>query len=188
MSSRKVALANKARGRAFQAKLAELARGVNIGTLGGEDISHVEFSYEAKTYNIRAKSHKDKPWMGEVFLSKIDKGFARNRFAIVEVNSFSFDSLVLLRWHWWTKLVGAKDFKINYPYMTKKYFTQHTIIEALNKFAGNTYMNQAEKNCPDGKLPVVSVHTTGRRYEQDVVLVRTVYWDSLLEKILDKSI
>ena len=121
------------------------------------------------------------------FLSKIDKGFARNRFAIVEVSSFSFDSLILLRWHWWAKLVG-KEFKTEFTYMTKKYLERATFNELVNSFVGNTYMNQAEKNCPDGKLPVVSVHTTGRRYEQDVVLVRSVYWGSLLEKILDKTV
>ena len=186
MSSRKTALRNKARGRAFQAKLAELARGVNIGTLGGEDVSHVEFSYEAKTYNIRAKSNKDKPWMGERFLSLTDKGFARNRFAVVEVGSFSFDHLILLRWHWWSKLVGS-SFKVEFPYMTREYLRRATTIQMVNSFVGNSYMNQAEKNCPDGKLPVVVVHTTGRRHEQDVVMVRCVYWESLLEKILDKK-
>ena len=185
MSSRKVALANKARGRAFQSKLAELTRGVNLGTLGGEDVGHVEFSYEAKTYNIRAKSNKNKPWMGEVFLTKVDQGYSRKRFGLVEVASFNFDSLVLLRWYWWNKIIGD-GFKKEYIYMTKNYMKRATTIEMVNAFIGNTYMNQSEKNCPDAKLPVVVVHTTGRRHENDIVIVRVVYWESLLNKILDK--
>lgn len=186
-SKRKTAIANKRRGRAFQAKLAELAMGVNIGTLGGEDISHDEFSYEAKTYNINAKTNKNKPWMGEVFLSKIDQGFARSRFALMKVDSVEFDPLILLRWLWWDRLL-QKDFITEYSYMNKLYLSQIILYMGVGKFIGNTYMNQAEKNCPDAKLPVAVVHTTGRRHEQDVVLLREIYWQSLLNKILDKII
>lgn len=188
MSKRKTAIDNKRRGRAFQSKLAELARGANVGTLGGEDVAHVEFSYEAKTYNINAKSNGGKPWMGERFLSKIDGGYARKRFSLVEVGSFSFDHLILLRWYWWHKMVGEKDFRNDYAYMNKDYFRRATTLQLVNSFIGNTYMNQAEKNCPDAKLPVVVVHTTGRRHEQDIAMLRSVYWESLLSKLLDKSV
>ena len=186
MSKRKIAIANKRRGRAYQAKLAELARGVNIGTLGGEDISHEEFSYEAKTYNIKAKSNKNKPWMGEYYLSYVDGGYARHRFGILLLVSEHFSDLILLRWHWWSKLIETK-FKEEFPYMTNLYIQRMTNIKPVVKFIGNTYMNQAEKNCPDGKLPVVSVHTTGRRYEQDIIIIRKIYWDSLIERVFPKE-
>jgi hypothetical protein len=32
-----------------------MSGGMNVGTLGGEDIMHKEFSYEAKTYNKRLR-------------------------------------------------------------------------------------------------------------------------------------
>jgi hypothetical protein len=55
-----------------------------------------------------------------------------------------------------------------------------------SKFKGNAFMVQAEKNVPDAKIPVVVVHTTGKRHEQDIVLIREIYWNSLLEKFFDK--
>ena len=181
MSKREIAVANKRRGRAFQTKLAQLARGVNIGTLGGEDISHEEFSYEAKTYNPNNKTNKGKPWTGDLLVSTYDKGYARKRLSVVVVKSFEFSSLVLLRWYWWSKMVvKAEKF-------TKRQLEFAYEFAKMRTFIGNTYMNQAEANCPDAKVPVVVVHTTGRRHEQDVVLLRFVYWESLLNKILDKT-
>jgi hypothetical protein len=168
---------NKIRGRAFQTKLAELSRGINVGTLGGEDIMHPEFSYEAKTYNINAKTYAGKRWKGEEFLDKWDEHYARKRLAIVKVECPKFAPLILLRWYWWCKLS-----ELIWEEVT------NWQIKEVNAFIGNTYMNQAEKNCPDAKLPVVVVHTTGRRHEHDVVLVRYLYWESLLNKILDKTI
>jgi len=171
-------MANKRRGRAFQAKLAELSRGINIGTLGGEDIMHPEFSYEAKTYNINAPSKKGKRWTGEVILDRWDDHYATNRLAVVTLESVKFSTLVLLRWHWWSQLAEITQAQIN----------QASITKVVTTFVGNSYMEQAEKNCPYAKLPVVVVHTTGRRHEHDVVIVRWIYWKSLLNKILDKTI
>lgn len=174
-------MANKRRGRAFQAKLAELSRGFNVGTLGGEDVMHPEFSYEAKTYNINAKTYKGKRWTGEILLDKWDKHQARSRLSIVKVESPKFSSLVLLRWLWWENLIrGEMKF-------TETQIHDATVTTVLGPFKGNSYMDQAEKNCPDAKLPVVVVHTTGRRHVNDVVLVRWIYWKSLMNKILDKT-
>jgi hypothetical protein len=56
------------------------------------------------------------------------------------------------------------------------------------RFVGNTYMNQAESNCPDGKLPIVVVHTTGKRHENDIVIIRGFYWESVIEVHLPKLV
>lgn len=164
---------NKARGRAFQSKLAQMAGGINIGTLGGEDIMHDEFSYEAKTYNKKAKTYKGRRWAGDKLLTSLDDGYAQSKLVIFKVSSFDYPELYLIRWQWWVRLLEGK-------------ISREQIAESMNrslkdKFSGNTYMNQAEKNCPDSKLPVVVVHTTGDRHLQDVVLVRGEYWQSLLE-------
>lgn len=165
---------NKARGRAFQTKLAEMVQGMNVGTLGGEDVMHHEFSYEAKTYNKKAKSYGGKDWMGEVWLTEIDYGLASNGFSIVRVNG-DFPNLIMMRWPWWKQLIEGG--------IPKDKFNANYYNVARSKFIGNSYMDQAEKNCPDSKLPVVVVHTTGRRHDQDIVLVRELYFKSLLEKL-----
>jgi hypothetical protein len=40
---------NRRRGKASQAKIAKIINGINIGTLGGEDILHEKFSIEVKS-------------------------------------------------------------------------------------------------------------------------------------------
>lgn len=176
--ARHTAVQNKLRGRAFQTKLAQMAGGINIGTLGGEDIMHEEFSYEAKTYNKNAKTYKGKDWMGEQVLSAFDGGLASNKMIIVHVVSLSFTNLYMLRWPYWKDLledqISIRDLMGSMRMARKE------------KFVGNTYMNQAEKNCPDAKAPIVVVHTTGRKHDQDIVLVRGFYWESILENHVTK--
>lgn len=43
-------------------------------------------------------------------------------------------------------------------------------------FVGNTFMQQAERNCPPGKTPLVVVHQTGRRHADDLVMLRLSDW------------
>lgn len=178
MSSRKIALQNKARGRAFQAKLAEMTGGVNIGTLGGEDVSHEEFSYEAKTYKPSAISNKGRNWVGEQMLYHADKGKVE-KYVVYKIEMPTCN-IIMLRWKWWKKLLEGE--------VDQTVANNNTITVFLHKFIGSTYMRQAEANCPDGKLPVVVVHTTGKRHERDIVLLLEEYWKSLLNKILDKSV
>lgn len=165
---------NKHRGRKFQAKLAEMAGGINIGTLGGEDVMHEEFSYEAKTYLKNCKTNKGNDWQGEKWLAEMDYGFASKCFAIVRVNG-DFPNLIMMRWPWWKKLVSGE--------IPKEEFSVDYYNVVRSKFKGNTFMIQAEKNVPDAKIPVVVVHTTSRRHEQDIVLIRELYWQSLLENL-----
>jgi len=175
-----IASRNKARGRAFQTKLAEMSEGMNVGTLGGEDVMHKEFSYEAKTYNKNAKTYKGKEWAGEAALQCFDTSRYQTELVIIRVKSFNFHELFMLRWRWWRQLINAK-------------LTLYKISDATrncdkDSFIGNTYMNQAEKNCPDSKLPVVVVHTVGDRHERDIVLIRGEYWLSLLENYAIKNV
>jgi len=172
-------ISNKRRGRAFQAELARMANGVNVGTLGGEDIMHPEFSYEAKTYNPKCKTHKGRDWKGEELLSELDKGVLSNGCVILHVDSPTFSPLVLMRWHWWSGLIDGTYWAGNIT-PGQIYFT------SLNTFIGNTWMDQAENNCPEAKVPVLVVHTTGIRHPKNVVVLRKIYWGSLVEKFLDK--
>lgn len=170
--------ANKKRGRAFQAKLAEMAGGMNVGTLGGEDVMHPEFSYEAKTYNKNAKTYGGKDWIGEKLLAAHDQGLASYDFVILQVKpqySVDYASLMMLRWQNWQKIVEQRIEK------SDLLISIRTVV--AKKFKGNTYMEQGEKNCPDAKIPIVVVHTTGYRHIQDIVLIRELYFRSLLEKI-----
>lgn len=171
---------NKARGRAFQAKLAELSGGMNVGTLGGEDVMHEEFSYEAKTYDPNAKSHKGKDWVGEQILKYYEDRAGITAIVIAQVSTYdSGEPLVMMRWSVWSDLANlmkvAAQGRLHHVGVTK------------NKFKGRTYMRQAEANCPDGKIPIVVVHTMGRRHKTDVVLIYRIYWDSLLKNRLTKG-
>jgi hypothetical protein len=173
-----VAGRNKATGRAFQAKLAEMSGGMNIGTLGGEDVMHEEFSYEAKTYRPNSKTHKGKDWTGEQFLSSLDKGKPDPMtFAYGVIHSTN--TLVMLRWCHWERIFKERLIEEQ---------MYHAFDKLASKFVGCTYMRQAEANCPDGKIPVVVVHTVGRRHYTDIVLILLDYWHSLLEKYIDKSL
>ena len=111
MSSRRAVLRNKARGRAFQAKLAELSGGKNIGTLGNEDVMHEHFSYEAKTYDAKAKSHP-RPWVGWNELTSLDAGEVKKFFVIAELSMTDDrrEDLLLLRWYWWDHINNLKSF------------------------------------------------------------------------------
>jgi hypothetical protein len=150
-----------------------MSGGLNVGTLGGEDIMHKEFSYEAKTYNKKAKTYGGKDWAGEAAMKYFDSSQYQTDLLVVRVKSFNFPEIFMMRWRWWKRLVTGN-------------LTTHQISDSTrncnkDSFIGNTYMNQAEKNCPDSKLPVVVVHTVGDRHERDIVLIRGEYWLSLLE-------
>ena len=173
----KTASRNKQRGRAFQAKLAEMSGGMNIGTLGGEDVMHEEFSYEAKTYDRNSKTHKGKQWRGDKLLTYLENSSTGPVVLQIDTED-SGEPLVLLRWSLWDNLSVLNN--VN---------DETIVIEVeVKKFIGRKYMKQAEANCPDGKIPVVVVHTMGERHHKDVVVIYRLYWNSLLKKLFDKSV
>lgn len=46
-------------------------------------------------------------------------------------------------------------------------------------FVGQKWMEQAVTNCPEGKIPLVTVHVTGQRRMNDLVMVRLCDWIDL---------
>ena len=81
---------NRKRGKNTQRKIAQIVKGNNTGTLGGEDIAHPDLSIEVKHRKM---------------------------------------------------------------------------------FVGSTFMSQAMRNCPKGKIPIVIVHVHGKRHLHDLVLI-----------------
>jgi len=45
-------------------------------------------------------------------------------------------------------------------------------VKSRKKFVGKGWMEQAERNNVDTKVPLVVVHITGTKYEDDLVLMR----------------
>lgn len=51
--------------------------------------------------------------------------------------------------------------------------------KSRKQFIGSSWMDQCEKNCK-GKIPVVIVHVTGQKHEDDFVIMKLKYWKELL--------
>ena len=58
-------------------------------------------------------------------------------------------------------------------------------IEAKHRkvFIGNTFMEQAERNAPEGKIPIVMVHTKGKRFNKSLVMIHLDEWLKITERI-----
>ncbi len=44
------------------------------------------------------------------------------------------------------------------------------------KFVGQKFMEQAIRNCPTGKTPIVIVHILGKKHDNDLVMIRLKDW------------
>lgn len=55
-------------------------------------------------------------------------------------------------------------------------------------FLGIAFMNQATKNCPEGKIPLVIVHQTEERHENDLILIRFSDWEKMIAEFWDEKI
>jgi hypothetical protein len=55
------------------------------------------------------------------------------------------------------------------------------------KFVGEKFMEQAEKNCPEGKTAIVIVHTKGKRFARSIVLMRMGDWEDWYGKLIPKG-
>lgn len=62
---------------------------------------------------------------------------------------------------------------------------EHFSIEIKHraKFIGEAFMLQAEKNCPEGKIPLLVVHSKGKNHNDDLVLIRLKEWEKIYGKI-----
>jgi len=56
-------------------------------------------------------------------------------------------------------------------------------VKAYKKFVGTKFMEQCVKNCKPGKTPLLVVHTTGQRHEEDLVIMKRKDWDYWFGKI-----
>jgi hypothetical protein len=45
-------------------------------------------------------------------------------------------------------------------------------VKDRKTFAGTSFMEQAIKNCREGKTPLVVVHVTGKRHDGDLIMMR----------------
>lgn len=64
---------------------------------------------------------------------------------------------------------------------------KHPIFSAELKkckaFRGNAFMEQAIRNCPNEKVPMVVVHTTGRNHNDDLVIIRLRDFEDLYGRV-----
>ena len=49
-------------------------------------------------------------------------------------------------------------------------------VKSRAAFVGSGFMEQAVRNCPTRKTPIVVVHITGKRHEGDLVMMRLRDW------------
>ncbi|MBF0488764.1 MAG: hypothetical protein HQK98_11460 [Nitrospirae bacterium] len=45
-------------------------------------------------------------------------------------------------------------------------------VKSRKAFVAGDWMSQAVRNCPDGKTPLVVVHVSGQRHNEDMVIMR----------------
>ena len=55
------------------------------------------------------------------------------------------------------------------------------------KFIGNTFMDQAVKNCPEGKTPLVIIHTLNQRFKNSLVMMKYSDWEEWFGKLALKN-
>jgi len=98
-TTRKMANLNKSRGRGYQTTLAKMVQGSNIGTLGGEDVAHDWFSFEAKTR---------KKFVGEEMMKQAVKNnpsaLKMPVVAVHVVGEKHENDLIIMRFKDWSKL------------------------------------------------------------------------------------
>ncbi|MFQ5901692.1 MAG: hypothetical protein ACE5IH_09070 [Thermodesulfobacteriota bacterium] len=54
-------------------------------------------------------------------------------------------------------------------------------VKHRKAFVGSKWLTQAIKNCKDGKIPVVIVHTHNSRHDNDCVIMRLKDWKELIK-------
>lgn len=53
----------------------------------------------------------------------------------------------------------------------------------LARFAGVKYLEQAERNCPNGKTPLALVHIRHKRRDEDIVMMRLRDFEDYLGRV-----
>lgn len=52
-------------------------------------------------------------------------------------------------------------------------------IKSRKSFVALSWLEQAERNCPEGKTPVLVVHVSGKHHQRDCVIVSLQTWRDL---------
>lgn len=52
-------------------------------------------------------------------------------------------------------------------------------VKSRKRFLGEKFMEQAERNCEKSKTPLVIVHKTNSKYEEDLVIIRLKHFKEL---------
>lgn len=95
---RKIANRNKARGKKYQTTVADMTGGKNIGSLGGEDVMHNQYSIEAKT----RKKFVAENWMLQAEANNDDNKVC---VVFVHINGKRHENdLVLMRYKDWINI------------------------------------------------------------------------------------
>jgi hypothetical protein len=55
-------------------------------------------------------------------------------------------------------------------------------VKSRLKAACISWMNQAIRNCREGKIPIVRLHIKGKKYEDDIVMITAKYFEKWFEK------
>jgi hypothetical protein len=55
-------------------------------------------------------------------------------------------------------------------------------VKSRAAFVATGWMEQAVRNAPPGKVPIVAVHVRGKRHDDDLVLIRLSDWKAIIER------
>lgn len=67
-------------------------------------------------------------------------------------------------------IMGKED--LNHPVFSYE-------VKSRQSFAALPWLEQAERNCPEGKTPAFVVHVRGKRHQRDCVIVSLQAWRDL---------
>jgi len=56
-------------------------------------------------------------------------------------------------------------------------------VKSRLKFAGTGFMDQAVRNCPMGKTPLVVVHIHGQQHDSDLIMMTMKDWKDWFGKL-----
>lgn len=70
--------------------------------------------------------------------------------------------------------MGGEDVHLDGPWSCE--------VKSRQAFAAIPWMEQATRNAPKGKKPLVVVHVHGKRHTEDLVIIRLQDWQALQEE------
>ena len=56
-------------------------------------------------------------------------------------------------------------------------------VKSRKRFVGEGFMSQAKANCQPGRMPLVVVHTHGKRHSDDLVMIRMCDFEDLYGRL-----